>query len=174
MGGRHGRLAGTALLVAALGACAADVPGDPVAPGEAGLELGTGQTAFEPLADGDAADVYMGLQGGMHFFGSVRVHGISPGDRTRPRNADYQPTTRFVVTRGAETLAEVEQTLPLTAIEGGGHELVGVVLRLFLPEVDPPSPSDVAGQSLLLEASVMDNDTNMATATVRLVGREGL
>lgn len=44
------------------------------------IEIGTGETAFVPLKDGDTIDIVHGPQGGYHFNGSLRVQGIVAGD----------------------------------------------------------------------------------------------
>jgi hypothetical protein len=45
--------------------------------GEASVELGTGEDAFEPLQDGDPVSVINGPQGGQHILGSVRTSNMT-------------------------------------------------------------------------------------------------
>ena len=75
------------LLVALLSGCeasngAADsvLASDPEACFETlpSAELGTGEGAFVPVANGDQVPVIHGSQGGNHILGSVRVHHMSP------------------------------------------------------------------------------------------------
>ena len=141
------------------------------------MVLGTGVTALSPLADGDTIDVFMGPQGGIHLFASVRVLGVDPGDVTLPIDDPGQPIAHYVVTReNGEVIADFEQSSPLVeSMEAmAAFELVGVAVRLILPEVDPPTPADVAGETLLLDATVTDSAGISASSAVNVVAREGL
>jgi len=40
------------------------------------IEVGTGETTFEPLEDGDPVVMVHGPQGGWHMLGSVRIHSM--------------------------------------------------------------------------------------------------
>lgn len=59
-------------------------------------EIGTGDTAFEPLVDGQTVDLHMGCQGGYHVWGSVRARNLDPRspvlDFTMTRVLDGGPT----------------------------------------------------------------------------------
>ena len=43
------------------------------------IEIGTGETAFEPLEDGDTIYIVYGPQGGYHFNGSLRGKWVLTG-----------------------------------------------------------------------------------------------
>ena len=45
--------------------------------GSGAVELGTGETTYEPLSDGDPVVVINGPQGGQHILASVRTTGMS-------------------------------------------------------------------------------------------------
>ena len=51
---------------------------EPIDLGEPWLELGAGQTAFEPLQDDDVVELVAGPQGGWHVDVSVRFGGMWP------------------------------------------------------------------------------------------------
>jgi hypothetical protein len=42
-----------------------------------GVELGTGQSTFEPLADGDPLELTYGEQGGWHLWTSAKLQGLT-------------------------------------------------------------------------------------------------
>lgn len=45
------------------------------------LEIGTGEAEFKPLEDGSPLEVVLGVQGGYHVVGNVRVRGFADGVR---------------------------------------------------------------------------------------------
>ena len=46
-----------------------------------GVELGTGEIAFEPISEGQALELIRGPQGGYHFLVSIRTKNLVGGDR---------------------------------------------------------------------------------------------
>ncbi len=72
-----------ALLAILLGAsCANDDTTTPITPdagfgGDAQLQVGTGDFAFVPVAEGDPVAIVLGPQGGYHIFISLRARGIN-------------------------------------------------------------------------------------------------
>lgn len=60
----------------------------------AAVEIGTGTTAFEPLAAEQRLTLYAGPQGGHHFIVHGRMMGMEPGDPRRP-GAEDNPSTAF-------------------------------------------------------------------------------
>ncbi|RMH37015.1 MAG: hypothetical protein D6689_21545 [Deltaproteobacteria bacterium] len=58
------------------------------------VEIGTGTTAWQPLADGAELPIEAGPQGGHHFIVHARARDILPGDPSQPGLAD-NPLTRF-------------------------------------------------------------------------------
>lgn len=82
-------------IVFLLSAC----PEEPLPPGDAVVELGTGTVDFAPLADGDELPLIAGPQGGYHFIVHVRAMGIAPGDPRTP-GVPENPRTTFVAYRG--------------------------------------------------------------------------
>src|SRR5687768_3319811 len=82
---------------AAASACGDDGGSGDGPPMEGEVELGTGTTEFEPLADESELGLVAGPQGGHHFIVHVRMSGMVPGDPTMP-GLIGNPSTRFTVT----------------------------------------------------------------------------
>jgi len=157
---RFVRVAALALLLAG---CGADDPGGTDA-GPAGfdagdatptVELGTGETEFEPLTDGQDLLYIRGPQNGFHFFGSMRVSGVDPGnpdDLSDPRN----PTTEFRVYRGADRIdlmaSRYTQGLD-PAMGADGHAMIGRLVILDNDEV-----ATLEGEMVRIELTVTDAD----------------
>jgi hypothetical protein len=70
------------LLTLTLGGC--ETEGEASAPGQpavaATIELGTGLTAWQTLAEGDPLELVAGFQGGWHVDVSVRGQGLEPSE----------------------------------------------------------------------------------------------
>lgn len=119
------------------------------------IELGTGETAFAPLTDGQDLEYIRGPQNGFHVFGSVRVTGVDPGNRgdlRDPRN----PTTEFRVFRGMDRIdlmaSRYMQGLD-PAMGAEGHEMVGRLVILDNDEV-----ATLEGETVRIEVTVTSAD----------------
>ena len=137
------------LVCGLLSACAAaDVPG---------VELGTGEIAFEALEAGQDLEVIRGPQGGYHFLVSIRTKNIVPGDRgnlgdpTNPtitldvRHNDESIIVIGPITQGLDP-APISQ-LPFT------HQMTG---RFAI--IDIQWDDDLDGETVTLKAEVSDTD----------------
>lgn len=71
-------------------------PDTGVAPVDAWVEVGTGVTDFEEMAEDSEQVLVAGPQGGHHFILSARMQGLEPGDPMNPGTI-YNPSTRFSV-----------------------------------------------------------------------------
>ena len=138
-------LAGFTLATIAAIACGDTDSGPPIA------TLGTGDTAFEPLSDGDTIFVIQGPQGGFHVLGSVRVSGIDPGDPDDLQDPS-NPTTTFRVFMGADRVdldaSSYTQGLDPVA-DSSQHEMIG---RLVI--LDIQSDDELDGASLRVQVEV--------------------
>ena len=125
---------------AALAGCATV---EPVEPGEASLELGTGSWRFEPLEDGETLELVRGAQGGWHVWLSVRVEGMA--GEPPPLRFTMQPSDE---SRGADSFEVALRFDPPR--EDGARQLVGytgivsdpacLVGELLRVEVEMPGP----------------------------------
>jgi hypothetical protein len=71
-------------------------PDSAVTPADAWVELGTGTTSFEEVAEDSDQVLVAGPQGGHHFILTAKMHGLQPGDPANPGTV-YNPSTRFSV-----------------------------------------------------------------------------
>lgn len=92
------------------------------------VEIGTGETEFVPLEDGDTIYIVYGPQGGYHFNGSLRVQGIEAGDPDHiddPRN----PITIFEAFEGDNRVdmdaSTYKQGIDPVDGEPGVYEMIG-------------------------------------------------
>lgn len=83
-----------ALVLLTLSACESLPPECREVEGEPTAEIGQGQTAFEPLSDGESVPVDFGNQGLFHTYGTMRVSGIYPGTDVI---GELSPTLTFTV-----------------------------------------------------------------------------
>lgn len=65
-------------------------------PGEAAVELGTGEWEMLPITDGQDVELIHGAQGGYHVWASIRADGIEPEDvilevETQPADESLPP-----------------------------------------------------------------------------------
>ncbi|MFT6821620.1 MAG: hypothetical protein ACJATT_005451 [Myxococcota bacterium] len=127
--------------------------------GAPSIELGTGSSSYEPLADGDSVELVSGIQGGWHINVSVWCDGFEPDGTTLVYDA---------VTIGAEpisfiTQAELVESSVLPADVGWYR----VGDRLVL---DIGSGSDIVGQDLVMRVTAALGGTSWsAERTVRVV-----
>lgn len=127
------------------------------AAGAPAVELGTGTTAFAPLAEGDEVAIVQGPQGGYHLDGSVRATGVDcgdPDDLASPRN----PTTVFRVFLGEQPVSGVRAEPGVSYTQGLDVssdpqfcEMVGRRVYLNITRDD-----DLVGQTLRVEVTLTD------------------
>jgi hypothetical protein len=108
-----------------------------------GVELGTGTTAFEPLASGTSVDVVHGPQGGDHVWTSVR---IADG---AVEHATVELSARFA--RSGE-LAGPPTRVAVTLTPDGSRRMACGLQTLIA------RPSAVKGESVILRADVRAED----------------
>lgn len=113
-------------------------------PPPAWVEVGTGDTDFEPLAaEGDIVR-YSGAQGGNHFFLHARMMGLAPEDAT----------TRFRVYDEGGGRIDASGTIPLDYEDAGG----GTYTLPYGPQV-VLDPFEVPGIGDRVRVTVQLNDT---------------
>lgn len=119
------------------------------------LELGAGEAAFRPLADGEPFRLVPGFQGLQHVLGSVRAWDI-PEDR-------YVVSLELVREEDGEQVSEPARTrVPLLEQAGGYVEITG--LRAVVP-----APAAVVGEPAWLRVEVVGPDDAIARARARAV-----
>ncbi len=130
-------------------------PPDSAAPCTPDLEIGTGVTAFLPLADGDPVTIVYGSQGGWHVETAGIPSGLGPSARILSALFDQRT--------GAQ-IAGLDETdvasAPLTAYDGCAGTFAGV--RAVIDDYLPPEGSLFAyicgldGAPLRLDVSASD------------------
>jgi hypothetical protein len=122
------------------------------------VEIGTGETAFEPLEDGDSIYIVYGPQGGYHFNGSLRVQGIDAGE---PDDLD-------------------EPTNPVTVFEAfEGEQQVDMDASTYKQGIDPvegePGIYQMLGRRVILDITSDDQlDGKEVRMTVRIEDTNGV
>lgn len=129
-----------------------------------GFALGTGDTEFTPLAEGDLLPFYQGPQGLWHVFGSFRAAGVLPGDPEDFASPD-NPIVSFRVMLGDQRLGGYEDLpRPMDPAGDGWYESVGDILML-----DISDPSDVDGSAVSLSADFADSCGTAVSESLELV-----
>lgn len=117
------------------------------------VELGTGELAFVPLADGDELDVIFGPQGGYHVLGSVRTLDIEPGDTedlANPRNPEVVFSLR-VNGEPLEIVGSYTQGLRPSDQPPWSHQMLN---RFIILDID--DDDDIVGQTAEFTVSLTD------------------
>jgi hypothetical protein len=120
------------------------------------IEIGTGETEFEPLEDGDTIYIVYGPQGGYHFNGSLRVQGIDAGD---PDHLDdpNNPLTVFEAFEGDQQVdmdaSTYKQGIDPVDDEPGVYEMIG--RRVIL---DITSDDELDGKEVRMTVRVEDTN----------------
>jgi hypothetical protein len=165
---RHPMARATLILgILALAGC----PGDDPPPGDVEVAVGTGTTAFEPLAEGDPLEVVAGIQGGHHFHVHARMRGLDPGDPTMNGQLS-NPQTRFsAFTAAGEQLDLMfpPYRLGYVALGDGSFELPSGRLLVLDDEQVP----GLAGQEVRLAVEIIDDSGRRGSAEVNVVAVEG-
>lgn len=91
------------------------------------VELGSGESAYEPTTEGQHLMLYAGTQGGHHVWLSYRVEGLIPEDVRMILDVVPMPPARP---------AHSDVVLDLDPIEEGasGHEFIGWPAQILDPE----------------------------------------
>ncbi len=111
------------------------------------VEVGTGETSFAPLADGDALELVYGPQGGYHVWGACGIYGIDPEGRV------LHYTLRDATT--GEVLADLSLALAtrrLSATDGGWLRIGD---RVIFPGVT--EPSGLTGRDAVLSIALEES-----------------
>ncbi len=142
---------GTLALGLLLGACSGSAPLADAGPPS--LELGTGSSEFEALADGDTIFIVQGPQGGYHFFGSLHARNMVPGDSedlSDPRN----PQTTFEAFVGDARVDAMASSYKQGLREQGGvAEMIGRQVILDILDDD-----ELDGATVRFRVTVEDAD----------------
>lgn len=126
------------------------------------LEVGTGQSFWEPLPDGAAMELIHGPQGGYHLFARIRQQALG---------GDVQVTFRVTPVEGGEALNDPTDRVRL--IENRGLIRTGAgwesssALLVILTRIR--GPSEVVGRRLVLEASVTPTGTAVPSTVRRTI-----
>lgn len=137
----------------AVGALAAFGCGEPVPPTpfEGTVEIGTGETGFEPVADEESVPLVFGPQGGHHVWISFRVTGFSQSrvlmDLDVVPLSDQEPPPRAAPVRLLMTDKTVEGEYeyvgwPAQLADAGCYVDVPLSFRLTLTDPDGNEVSD--------------------------------
>ncbi len=126
------------------------------------LEVGTGQSAWESLADGDSVELIHGPQGGYHLFARIREQRLG---------SDVQVTFRVTPAEGGDPINDVTDRIRL--IEGRGllrtsqgWESTSALLVIL---VRIQGPSEVVGRRYVLEANVVRTGSTVPTSVHRAI-----
>lgn len=133
------------------GACSPTPPADPRVelapipdtPATLGVEVGSGQTEFVPLTDGDLVDVIYGSQGGYHLWTSVRLSDPTIQEGT------INVSARFEAGGAPAGLPSGWAAMP--SLVDGAREQLG--MRNAIDQ-----PSAVVGKRIILRAEVVTRD----------------
>jgi hypothetical protein len=104
------------------------------------VELGTGDLDYQPLAEGGALDVFYGMQGGIHVYGSVHVTALAINAGMTLNNPDTPKVTFQVLDEGGAILGGYAQLPRVFRKAGEQWELVGEQLILDYELVSDGQP----------------------------------
>lgn len=121
---------------------------DALAEGPATLELGQGQDAWAPVAEGDTLPVDFGPQGGWHTYGTLRTTGLHVGDA----NAD-PPFVTMAVTADDGSFTGGYTDIQRFLLDGGDGVGLLVGDRLILDVADG---SEADGAEVTIDARIED------------------
>jgi len=126
------------------------------------LEIGIGQSAWEPLADGASVELIHGPQGGYHVFARIREQQLG---------GDVQVTFRVTPAEGGEPINDPADRIRLLEGRGllrtaQGWESSSALL-VILARIR--GPADVVGRRFVLEANVAQTGSSAPTSVRRTV-----
>lgn len=136
----------------------------PEGAGEPSLEIGQGEQAFAPLADGEVVEPELGPQGGYHIWLALRM-----------RNLHQAGTQTLIKARSPELGIDLNPMHAALGYEatGGACELAGLkFLLLHAGATDFEDVTELFGQPLDLTVTVSDamGDIAQAARSIRLGG----
>lgn len=136
-------------------ACAPPSPMSDGGPADAGaltLALGTGQTTFTPIDEGDTLLLAHGCQGLQHVWIALRATGIAP-------RGVHLTLSLARADDGVVVSAPLQIALTFTPGPAGAYdELTGLMLVV-------PVPADALGHPLVVRADIVDRDGRATFAT---------
>lgn len=148
---------GLSILALGLAGCAVAPPGMDAGPSDAGplsLTLGTGQSTFVPIAEGETLLLARGCQGLQHVWTALRATGIAPrGVHVRLSLARASD--------GALVTAPFDTAITFSPDPSGGafFDLTGLMLVV-------PTPTDGLGMPLVLHGDIEDREGRATSATL--------
>lgn len=181
MGVRAGRLAGFIVWSLAIAAaCSGKDPLPPAidcwdgsgTPGDGEVQLGTGDTAFDPMVDEQEVEVHRGIQGLVHIFLRARVRGLDEGNEDDMNTQPYTLFSGHFENGDPIGLFECAMRLPYP-IESDPDYLMLDGPRAFVLNED--AVDTIVGQRVLLRVDVLDIEGRYATDEhwVRAYGAPG-
>lgn len=133
------------------------------------VQIGTGVTKFEPLAEGEDVTMVFGIQGGWHIDVALRVEGVGT-------DVEVRPEVRRV--SDGERLAgdQLPSLLLLADYRPGACRGDALGVRAFLDDATPAVPypefiCSLAGERLQIDVDVSDFSERSATASIEVTAR---
>jgi|GEM_PF-1438690 len=103
------------------------------------VELGTGETSFGSVTDGDTLTAEWGTQGGMHVWTAVRTTGLATSPPPGPGGlGDAHPEVEVALTRPEGSVASFGPSRFQLRSANGGGEAVGLTVQFFVSAWDQP------------------------------------
>lgn len=137
------------------------------------IELGTGETAFEPIVDGQDLYYIRGPQGGYHFITSMLVQGIDAG------NADDldDPSNPITVFRALWNGASIDldastyqQGIDPMPGEPGRYQMLARKLILnYFPDDPNSNIAEIDGQEIELQLEIEDSAGTILTDSRKII-----
>jgi hypothetical protein len=145
------------LAVATIGGCAPLGGGSDAGPTDAGpalVALGTGETSFTPIAEGQTLELARGCQGLQHVWTALRAEGLDPrGVRVTLMLAR--------VGDGTVVSAPFDVRLTFDGADAGDATLSGLMLVV-------PTPDAAIGPELVMTGTLVDRAGRTASASVHV------
>lgn len=136
----------------------------PAKPGPPELILGTGQTDYAPLADGQTLQLEQGPQGGHHIWMAVRMKNL--------RQSGSTTTVTSMVVDGPQVLEPLAVVFSFDRDEGGYCKVYGLRYQMDVSGLGPdgqsiPAPNyrDFLGKTVTVTAEVVDSTGARASAS---------
>ncbi len=148
-----------------MGACGGKPSGDAI------VEMGTGQTAFESLVEDQDLVLVAGMQGGFHFIVNASMSGIEPGDPTMPGLLANPQTGFSFFTEGGDRVDARISPYRLGYRERTDSELLQLPSGRILPIADGISPDTIYDQRIRLRVEIRSNDEVSAVDEVHVMAR---
>ena len=130
--------------------------------GEPRIELGTGETSFEPLEDGDPVIVVNGPQGGQHILGSLKTW-----------NMTGIATVHFTIQRASDQSYVSDQVYRLQLFEEGDCAWSYIGMYGYLGFVAAPNDDSFLWLDAIMRMEVTDENGRTASDEVTVVPELG-